>query len=489
MNLISRGIKIHLLQPVSLLKFFLIFCCFLTAGQLSAQNTGNPDIKGIWLGELVIPGQIALRMGITVTLNNDNTYKASLNIIDQVTGEIPIDEVISRNDTVRFSLKQIGIVIEGPVNENGDKLNCEFRQQGAKFPLELARVDKLPVLLRPQEPKGPFPYKTEEVVIESKAGIKLSGTLTLPEKEGKYPAVVLITGSGKQNRDEEFARHKPFWVIADYLTRNGIVVLRCDDRGVGGSSGNFDLATTGDFADDALAAIEYLKTRKEVNAKETGIIGHSEGGIAASVAAATSADVAFIVSLAGFYRNFSETALGQMLDQSRLQGKNQEDIELEKKWRTEVYKIAGEKTDSLAAAEKLWEAYNRLSEDEIKRLNWPKGRQEAQIKQVLNPWWRYGLALDNRSTLMKVNCPVLALYGEKDVQVKPDENISFVEEALKNGKNKNFEIRKLSGLNHLFQTASTGLEYEYVRIEETISPEVLTMMVDWIRKTTEQDQQ
>jgi pimeloyl-ACP methyl ester carboxylesterase len=472
-------------KPNHFLKFFLIICQVFLVFQLPAQNAGMPDIKGIWLGELVVPGQVRLRMGVIVTLNQDTSYKAALNIIDQATGDIPIEEVILRNDTVTFSLKQIGIVIEGPMNEKGDMINCEFRQGGAVFPLDLSRVDKLPELLRPQEPKGPFPYKSEEVIVENiTAGIKLSGTLTLPVNDGIYPAVVLITGSGKQNRDEEFARHKPFWVIADYLTRNGVIVLRCDDRGVGGSSGNFDMATTGDFADDALSAIAYLKTRKEVNVKEIGIIGHSEGGIAASVAAANSADVAFIVSLAGFYRNFGETAIEQMLDQSRLQGKNPMDIELEKNWRTEVYKIAGEKTDSLTAATKLWEAHNKLTEDEIRRLNWPKGRQEAHIRQILNPWWRYSLALDNRTTLMNVNCPILALYGEKDVQVKPDENIPFVEEALKNGGNTNFEIRKLPGLNHLFQTASTGLEYEYVRNEETISPAVLTMIADWIGRTT-----
>ena len=467
------------------LQFLFIFCSVLLTGSLSAQNAGNINLKGNWLGELVIPGQISLRMGVIVSQISDNSYKAALNIIDQATGEIPIDEVVSGNDTVKFVLKGLGIVIEGQPDFQAGKLNCEFRQAGARFPLVLDRVDKLPELLRPQEPKAPFPYKAEEVVfVNTKAGIKLAGTLTIPEGRGKYPAVVMVTGSGKQNRDEEIAKHKPFWVIADYLTRNGIAVLRFDDRGVGKSTGDFDMATTGDFADDALAAITYLQKREEINRKEIGIIGHSEGGIAASVAASGSQEVAFIVSLAGFARNFNEVAIEQMLDQSRRQGRNAEDIELERAWRKKVYGIAGEKTDSATAARELWDAYNLLSQDEIKRLNWPKGRQDAHIKQILNLWWRYGLGFDSRAALMKIKCPVLALYGEKDEQVKPSDNVPFVEEALKSGGYNRYDLKIMPGLNHLFQTATTGLEYEYTRIEETISPEVLELMGEWIGKTT-----
>jgi len=491
MNSINSGIKTYtILQPRNFLKFLLFCFAIFLAVPFYAQNDGKSNLQGNWLGEMVVPGQISLRMGIIVTQNTDNSYQAALNIIDQATGEIPIDEVVTRNDSVKFTLSKLGIVIEGPLNISGDKINAEYRQAGGRFPLVLARVDKLPELLRPQEPKGPFPYKEEEIIFENKeAGILLAGTLSIPEKTGKYPAVVLVTGSGKQNRNEEIARHKPFLVIADYLTRNGIVVLRYDDRGVEGSSGDFNTATTGDFADDALAAIAYLQNRKDVDAKRIGIIGHSEGGMAAAIAASESSDVAFIVALAGFSRNFGETAVEQMLDQSRHQGKSPEDIELEKTWRKRVYGIAGERIDSAAAAKKLWEAHNSLSEDEIRRLNWPKGRQEAHIKQILNPWWRYCLAMDNKETLMNVKCPVLALYGEKDVQVKPDENIPFVEDALKSGGNDQFEIKKIPGLNHLFQTASTGQEYEYTRIEETISPEVLRIMGEWIKKTTELTQQ
>jgi hypothetical protein len=215
-----------------------------------------------------------------------------------------------------------------------------------------------------------------------------------------------------------------------------------------------------------------------------GIIGHSDGGIVASLAASESGDVAFILGLAGFMKSFEEVILAQLLEQSKQQGKNDKDLELERMWRTSIYHIAAESTDSATAAKKLWMIYGQLSDDEKKRLNWPEGRHENQVKQVLNPWWRYNLALDNEAILMKVKCPVLALYGELDKQLNADENIPFVEASFKKGGNKNIEIRKLPGLNHLFQTATTGSEYEYFRIEETISPRVLEIMTNWIRRIT-----
>jgi uncharacterized protein len=469
-----------LLQKLLFISFFLTSTAILFAD--SPVNSGNSTLKGYWLGELEIPGVAKLRMGLTVVSPTSVQYTGSLNIIDQSTGEIPFDTISFRNDTLTAEVKKLGIVIWGPLDAGGNKINGEFRQAGARFPVLFTRVDKLPELLRPQEPNAPFPYSAEEVVFGNKKdGVKLSGTLTIPSVKGKATAVILVTGSGQQDRNEEIGKHKPFLVIADYLTRHGIVVLRYDDRGKGGSTGNFDVSTTGDFANDVLAGIAFLKTRKEVNPRQIGIIGHSEGGTVATIAASESSDVAFIIALAGLMRNFDEVVLAQLLEQSKQMGKNDPDIELERKWRQSIYDIVKEKTDSSAAAEKLWAIYNGLSDDEIKRLNWPKGRHEAQIKQVLAPWWRYGLSLDNRDVLMKVNCPVLALYGELDKQVDADDNIKFVQECI-TGKKKNVEIVKLPGLNHLFQTAGTGSEYEYIRIEETISPSALSLMSEWIEK-------
>jgi hypothetical protein len=185
--------------------------------------------------------------------------------------------------------------------------------------------------------------------------------------------------------------------------------------------------------------------------------------------------------MAGAFENFEDVVLDQIMGQLKQQGAKDEDIESEREWRKQIYTIAGEKTDSSTAAKKLWDIYQGLSPDEVKRLNWPKGRQDAQIKQVLNPWWRYILGLDNRAILRKVKCPVLAIYGELDHQVDPVKNMPILEEGLKEAGNKDFTVKKLPGLNHAFQTAVTGSEYEYIRIEETISPAVLRLMAEWIK--------
>jgi uncharacterized protein len=447
------------------------------------QYTLQDTISGLWSGELEIPNTAKLRMGITISRISNNSYKAFLNIIDQATGDIPCDAVIHRNDSVIIKINGLGIEIAGAIDREFKSIKSEFRQGGGIFPVLFKRVDKLPVLLRSQAPKKPYPYNEEDVVFENKkAGIKLAGTLTFPKSKARFPAVILVTGSGQQDRNEEIGRHKPFLIIADYLTRNGIAVLRVDDRGIGGSTGNFDKSTTLDFAEDALAGIAFLKSRKEINPKKIGIIGHSEGGIVAPLAATISSDVAFIVSMAGTIENFEDVVIDQILSQLKLQGTKDEDIELERGWRKKLYSVAKENTDSATAAKRLWELYNELSKDEITRLNWPKGRQDAQISQVLNPWWRYVLGMDNKAILMKVKCPILSIYGELDQQVNPGKNIPVIEAALKEGGNKNFLVKKLPGLNHLFQTATTGSEYEYIRIEETISPLALQTITDWILK-------
>jgi hypothetical protein len=452
---------------------------------LSASGIAGPEkIKGTFLGELVIPNQLSLRMGIIISLQDDNSLSSVLNIIDQSTGNISCEQTLFRNDSIIIRLTKLGIEIAGSVDPAGNMLDCQFRQRGGVFPIAFTRVEKLPELLRPQEPKPPFSYLIEEVVFENKdAGVKLSGTLTIPEKPGRYPAVIMVTGSGKQNRDEEFSGHKPFWVLADHLTRKGFVVLRYDDRGVGKSTGNFDMSSPGDFARDTEAGITYLKTRKDVNSRQIGIIGHSEGGIVASIVANETSDVAFIVSLAGFTINLEDVVLGQLLNQAKQMGRSEEEIALEKVWRKSLYSIIKEKTDSATTVNKLWEAYNRMSGDDMKKLNWPKERHESQVRQLMNPWWRYSLTLNNKEKLMNIKCPVLALYGDLDKQVIPDQNIGFVEEAFKNGKCKKYELIRLPGLNHMFQTATTGSEYEYTRIEETFSPDALNLISDWIGKT------
>ena len=455
----------------------------ITSCYSGAQNHSTKSLEGIWLGKVEIPNAAVLRMGIIV--NSDGS--AALNIIDQATGNIPIDEVLYKGDTVSFKLNRLGITIKGNISAEKDSIWSRFKQRGGDFTFNLGLVDELPRLKRPQTPKAPFVYTSDEVEFENKeAGIKLQGTLTIPKSSGKVPAVVLLSGSGKQGRDMDISGHKHFWVIADYLTNKGIAVLRMDDRGVGGSTGDFNTSTTGDFATDALAAVDYLKKREEIDANQIGLIGHSEGGATAVIAASQSNNVKFMVSLSGGIVNFGDIHIQQIADRLASQNVPAENIELEKQWRKKLNEIVREPTDSLVAAEKMWNAYNELSEEDIKTMNWPKGRMTHMVTQLLSPWWRYSISLNVLALYENLDCPALLLFGEKDVQVTARDNMPLIEEVVKNSKKTNITVQLIKDANHLYQKADTGSEYEYVQIEETISPEVLKILSEWILSSREQ---
>ena len=296
--------------------------------------------------------------------------------------------------------------------------------------------------------------------------------------------MILVSGSGPQNRDEEVFNHRPFMVIADYLTRRGIAVLRYDDRGTGASTGDFSKATSGDFADDALAGIEFLKGRKEIDSKRIGLLGHSEGGTIGPIAITRSSDVAFLVMLAGPGQKFGDIVAFQILNGAKSHGEKEETLALMRSWFGGLFSILAENINNDAAAKKIRALHAALTAEEKKTLNLPDEKLEGEIAGQLRPWWRYAMQYDPRATLMKVKCPVLALNGEKDMQVTVKENLSAVEEALKAGGNTHVTAMTLPGLNHLFQTCDTGAESEYIKIEETMSPLVLKTVSDWITAQT-----
>ena len=359
--------------------------------------------------------------------------------------------------------------------------------QGGAIPLVMKRVDKLPEFNRPQTPKKPFPYHDEEVTYENrKAGIKLAGTLTIPQGKGPFPAVILLTGSGPENRDEEIFHHLPFLVLADYLTRHGIAVLRADDRGVGGSTGDKDFTkvTSGDSADDTLAGIEFLKGRKEIDKKRIGLVGHSEGGTIGPIAIIRSSDVAFLVMLAGPGQNFADIVIFQNLLAAKTSGADKEKLALIRSWYERLYALCAEDTDNTLLEKKIRALHALLTADEKDKLDWPEGRLNGEMTMLLSPWWRYSMQYNPRTTLMKVKCPVLALNGEKDTQVTAKENLAAIDEALKAGGNTHYTVKEFPGLNHLFQTCDTGAESEYIKIEETMSPVVLQTVSDWITLQT-----
>ena len=343
---------------------------------------------------------------------------------------------------------------------------------------------------RPQEPKKPYPYDEEEVSYENKGGgVKLAGTLTLPRTKGPFPVVVLITGSGPQNRDEELLGHKPFLVLADHLTRGGIAVLRVDDRGVGGSTGSVPSSTSEDFAGDVLAGIEFLKTRTEINSNQIGLIGHSEGGLIAPMVAARSTDVAFIVLMAGPGLRGEEILYLQGELIAKASGVPDKAIASNRAAQQAIFGVLKEEHDNAVAEKRIRENFLKITaemSDEQKRVSRIEATLAAQLKMVLTPWFRYFLTYDPKQALMKVSCPVLAINGEKDLQVPPDENLRVIEQTLAAAKNPDYKVVKLPGLNHLFQTCKTGTLTEYASIQETMSPVALDVISDWILKHTTQ---
>jgi pimeloyl-ACP methyl ester carboxylesterase len=386
-------------------------------------------------------------------------------------------------------MKMIGGSYEGKFNKEGTEIAGQWRQGGQSWPLVFKRGEGVAQVNRPQEPKKPYPYDEEEVVYENKAAsVKLAATLTLPRGQGLFPAVLLITGSGPQDRNETVMGHRPFLVLADHLTRQGIAVLRADDRGVGRSTGNFAAATSEDFASDALAGIEYLKSRKEVNPQQIGLIGHSEGGMIAPMVAIKSSDVAFIVLMAGPGLVGEEILYLQSALMSKVMGVGDEAIGRNRALQEKMYAIAKQKKDTAVAEKKLRELIAQmaegLTEEQKRQMNAAPAAMESQLKMVLSPWFRYFLTYDPRPTLTRVKCPVLAINGELDLQVPPKDNLPAIAKALAAGGNKDHEVKELPKLNHLFQTAKTGSLAEYHAIEETIATVALETVSTWILKHT-----
>ena len=445
-----------------------------TGWGMSERVAAPAGMTGLWMGTFK-----SMRVAFEITEASENNYTAVVHSIDQGMMNIPLTTVTVNGDSLRLELKSV-FVYEGTLRTEGDAIDGSWIQ-GEATPLVVQRIDKLPDLTRPQDPKKPNPYIEEEVSYENpKAGITLAGTLTLPSGTGPFPAVVLLTGSGPQNRNEELFNHRPFLVLSDYLTRRGIAVLRADDRGVGGSTGSFSKATTGDFAEDGLAGVAFLKGRSEIQTGRIGLIGHSEGGMMAPIAATRSKDVAFIVMLSGLGQRFADIIIFQILRDAKSKGEDENLIALKRSCYERLYALVGEDTDDATAAQKIRAMHATLTEDEKEKLDWTDTKFEERIKHQLKPWWRYAMRYDPRATLMNVRCPVLALNGEKDMQVPAKENVAAISDALRAGGNTHFTVLELPGLNHAFQTAGPGMELEYAKIEETMSPVALQTIADWI---------
>lgn len=469
-------------------KFFSICLITIFTCGLSFAS-GDAPIVGTWNGSLSTQG-IKLRLSFNIT-DSTGALTATMDSPDQNAFGIPMDSCIFANDTLQISMAAIVGQYLGVMSEDGNTIIGTWTQGGQSFTLNLERGDKV-VLNRPQEPKPPYPYLEEEITYRNEDGdATLAGTLTKPKTGGPFTTVLLITGSGAQDRDEMIFGHKPFKVLADHLTRKGIAVLRVDDRGYGKSTGDIMNATTADFSGDVMAGVEYLKSREDVDKNSIGLIGHSEGGVIAPIVATETDDVAFIVMLAGTGLPGDELLTQQANDILKADSTIDEN---ELKYYSELHKMMLEVVKSdlgkEAAMIELKTAFSnwkttlppdiKAEVDSTAEVKW-----QASFEQALLPWMRYFIAYDPRPALRNVTCPVLALNGEKDIQVAADINLSEIEKALKEGGNTNYRIEKLPSLNHIFQTCETGTVSEYGEIEETFSPIVMQIISEWIAKVTE----
>ena len=449
---------------------------------LLALATGTSlaaEVAGHWEGEIDLPDRPLV---VKVDLVRDgDAWRGTIDIPAQGANGLLLDPVTVVTDdngvSVEFRIRGVPGTPTFKGRHDDDTLHGDFSQGGATFGFRLGRQEATGPS-RPQTPKPPFPYAPEELVVDA-GPVKLAGTLIVPHEDPPFPAVLLISGSGLQDRDQTLFDHKPFWVLADHLSRSGIAVLRVDDAGIGASTPHPEPPTTADFASDAAVCVQRL--RSDPRFDRVGLIGHSEGGLIATLLADERDDIDFVALLAG----------------PGVSG-----AELMRKQNQRIFAAAGfadeRATDLLALLDRLFTTLvSDLPDDELRlrveeialqqlAINGIVGvdledeRVQASVEAAMSPWMRYFLRLDPRPSLERIKIPVLALNGDLDLQVDAEQNLGAIESALMAGGNTQATIRRLTGLNHLFQHAETGLVDEYARIEETMAPEVLDLIRDWI---------
>jgi fermentation-respiration switch protein FrsA (DUF1100 family) len=446
------------------------------AGLAAVGLWAQASVEGTWQGTLDV-GAAKLRLGLHVSKSPQGEFSSTLDSIDQGAMGIPVKVTTFSGDKLHLELPNLKATFDGALSADGKQIAGTF-VQGVPLPLVFKRVEKVDTVNRPQNPKPPFPYDAVDVSYENKSGIKLAGTLTLPRGAGPFPAAVMITGSGPQDRDEALLGHKPFLVIADYLTRRGIAILRVDDRGVGGSTGKSTEESLDDMAGDVVTGVEFLKARKEIDGKHIGVIGHSEGGIVGPAAAVRSPDIAFVVMLAGTGVVGTEVLKLQGEAIIRASGGTDHDVEQEHAVQDMIFSVLRSEPDNKAAVEKMiakWKELKGAATD---------AAVEAQFKGVTSQEMRSFLFYDPAEALRKLKIPVLALNGSRDLQVPPQQNLPAIRAALTAAGNTDFTVTELPGLNHLFQKCKKCTVQEYSELEETFSPTALEIMGDWIVRHT-----
>lgn len=485
-------------HAVSLLMVMAFVSIFGGSGLRADTASAAPGIAGDWSGSLKV-GATSLRIMFHIAVS-ESGYSATMDSPDQGAKGIPVASVKFDGKNLDLNVAPIGGSYSGTLDASGTSLKGAWKQSGMSFELDLVKsVSQGQAAASPpaanQSKPVPANYSAHDVAFDNAgAGVRLAGTLTTPAGPGPFPAVVLVTGSGPQNRDEEILGHKPFLVIANYLAERGIASLRYDDRGVGSSTGNFQTATTLDFADDAQAAVDFLSTQARINPKQLGVIGHSEGGIVASILGARSETragdpkLAFLVLLAAPGVPGNQLLLMQNSALGRALGMSEAQITIANEINSELYSIALSQGNQADLRERIFDVLSRSMSGSVEFSKDQKDAQKIQFSvvadELLSPWMRTFLSLDPAEYLKKIAIPVLALDGTRDLQVPAEENLAAIKIALESMDKNSVTTVAFEGLNHLFQHATTGLPAEYAQIQEDFAPEVLNEMGDWILKTT-----
>ena len=474
--------------------FFTIIGLFFSTVSLSQNITGN------WEGSLEIQGN-ELPIVFHISKDEAGKYSATFDSPKQKTYNNACSDVFVKGDSVILIMQKIKGQYAGKLNDK--ELTGTWSQSGYTFPLDMKKTGETVTtkkINRPQTPTPPYPYKSEEVIYSNAdKSIQFGATFTVPLPDTNvnyfrapiYPVVLLITGSGPQDRDETIFGHKAFAVIADHLTREGIAVLRVDDRGIGKTTGNFSKSTTADFANDVKAGIDYLKTRGDVDTNSIGLIGHSEGGLIAPMVASTRKDVHFIILLAGPGYKILDMMEQQSADVMASAGINKSDIAQYRPLYKNMVTAVLHAKDSATASKQAMAIFKK----------WQRGKSASTVKnttgvddekgiivftnafinQLSSPWFKYFMQMNPTDYLTKVNCPVLALNGEKDIQVAAKPNLAGIKNALEKNKNKNFRTQEMPGLNHLFQHCKKCTVEEYETLEESFDPATLQLITRWIK--------
>lgn len=445
-------------------------------------SASGQDLTGRWTGMLNVE-QMHLRIAIKFE-KIAGRIVATVDSPDQNSFGMPASKVTFENDVLYIEMVDLGVTYKG--NYANDEISGIFEQGGYKVPLAIKREKTADtVAVRPQEPKPPFPYISEDVKFENrKDGVSISGTLTLPNKNGKFPAVVMITSLGPHDRDNSSYGHKPFLVIADFLTKNGIAVLRYDDRGTAGSTGDFSKSTFTDFFADASCAVDYLRSMTEIDKKNIGICGYNEGGEIAGLLASKRKDVAFLVLMSSPGVSGHELFLSRQEFVAKQKVFAREKIEKARAFYNGAIDIILGSDDNDSNKAKLEDYFLKHAKDIPDSIPAGISAEDAadQITEKFSaPWMQDFLRYDPRPALKKVNCPVLALGGKNDIEVPSGQNLAEIKSALDGGGNRKVTVREYPSLNHLFQKSNTGSPDEYKSIEETISPQVLSDISDWIK--------